>query len=322
MSPYPAIQAESLSKTYFFPWSRRRVEALRDLTLSIPAGSSFGLLGPNGAGKTTFLKILLGMATPSSGSAHLLGQPVGQFAARERVGYLPEGGSLPGYHTGRSFLRLHARLAGLSGTSMESRIDAVLEMVSMREWQTVRLDRYSKGMAQRLGLAQALLGDPQLLVLDEPTDGVDPVGRALLRDVLEALNQQGVTIFVNSHILAEVELFCRRVAILHQGRLALQGDVADLVQQAGYRLQWTSPHSGVIPTPLPTVGDHPSQEPPQWDEDRQLWSVELPDTVALNQAIDALRQQGALIESVERAHASLEQVFLRTIRGVEEARNA
>jgi ABC-2 type transport system ATP-binding protein len=297
----PAIQVEFLSKTYTLPWSRRRVEALTNLTLRIPRGTSFGLLGPNGAGKTTFVKILLGLARPTSGRVNLFGESIGPYLLRQRVGYLPEGGSFPNYHTGRSLLELHGRLAGLLGTALNKRVEEILDLVAMREWEHVSLSRYSKGMVQRIGLGQALLGNPDLLVLDEPTDGVDPVGRALVREVLERLNQNGVTIFINSHILAEVELFCRRVAILHRGKVVLDGEVTDLTQGAGYHLRWTSPQ--------PVIA-HATRT-----EQDGCWSATFPDVESLNAAIDTLRQHAALIDRVERRQTSLEQVFLRAVRG-------
>lgn len=303
----PAIEAESLSKTYTLPWSRRRIEALAGVTLSVPRGASFGLLGPNGAGKTTFVKVLLGMTRPTAGDVRLFNNPVGDFSIRKRIGYLPEGGSFPNYHTGRSLLELHGRLAGLQGTALQKRVEEILDLVAMRDWDDVSLSRYSKGMMQRIGLGQALLGNPDLLMLDEPTDGVDPVGRALVREVLERLNQNGVTIFLNSHILAEVELFCRRVAILHRGRVVLDGDVAELTQGAGYQLRWSAP----AVSPQPKIGNAILTDQPS------VWSSNYDNVESLNAAIDTLRQQGALIERVERRQASLEQVFLRAVRGEE-----
>lgn len=305
MSHAPAIEADSLRKTYTLPWRRRRVEALSGLSLQVPRGSAFGLLGPNGAGKTTFVKILLGMTRATEGSASLLGQRVGVFTARQQVGYLPEGGRFPSYHTGRSLLELHGQLAGLHGAALAKRVDEVLDLVAMRDWEHVGLGRYSKGMVQRIGLAQAMLGSPDLLMLDEPTDGVDPVGRALVREVLDRLNQSGVTIFLNSHILAEVELFCRQVAILHRGRVVLEGDVASLTRKAGYLLKWRTPGD---PSAALLEGAEAAAEP-------GVWTATYTDLAALNAAIDTLRQQGALVERVERCQTSLEQVFLQAVRG-------
>lgn len=299
MTTSSAIHTEALAKTYVLPFARRRVEALRGVSLDVPAGSIFGLLGPNGAGKTTFVKILLGMTRATTGEARLLGAPVGDFRARRHVGYLPEGGRFPGYHTGRSLLVLHGHLAGLHGPSLAARVDEVLDLVSMRPWQHVRLSRYSKGMVQRLGLAQAMLGRPGLLMLDEPTDGVDPVGRAEIREVLDRLNAGGVTIFLNSHILAEVELFCRHVAILVKGKLQLQGEIAALTRQAGYRLTWQPSAASVAPHPAATAAS--------------LRSHDYPDLTSMNAAIDQLRAQGERIVRAEPCQASLEQVFLQAV---------
>lgn len=305
MTSTTAIAANALSKTYVLPLARRRVEALRGISLEVPSGSVFGLLGPNGAGKTTFVKILLGMTRPTAGDAHMLGSPVGDFRARRHVGYLPEGGRFPGYHTGRSLLRMHGYLAGLHGRALAARVDEVLDLVSMRPWQHMRLSRYSKGMVQRIGLAQALLARPALLMLDEPTDGVDPVGRAEVRELLDRLNSQGVTVFLNSHILAEVELFCRQVAILVRGTLRLQGDIADLTRQAGYRLCWQ-----VAPAAAgQALGKDASATHTQ----------DFPSLAEMNLAIDRLRSHGAVILRAGRCQASLEEVFLKAVQQTEAA---
>lgn len=297
------IAVQNLTKTYVLPFSRRRVEALRGVSLTVPDGSTFGLLGPNGAGKTTLVKILLGLTRPTSGGAQLLGQPAGDFAARGKVGYLPEGGRFPSYHTGRSLLRMQGQLAGLQGMGLHRLVDEMLDLVSMRNWQDVRIARYSKGMVQRIGLAQAMLSAPALLMLDEPTDGVDPVGRAEIREILDRLNQRGVTVFLNSHILAEVELFCHQVAILHRGKLRLQGRVQDLTRQAGYRLRYKT-------TPFGGSGGMD-------DMNVEATETEFPDAPTMNAAIDRLRAEGAFILHAERCQSSLEQVFLQAIHGEE-----
>jgi ABC-2 type transport system ATP-binding protein len=209
---------------------RRPVSALNGVSLSARAGEVFGLLGPNGAGKTTLIKILLGVVKPSGGTATLFGQPVGSAAARQRVGYLPESLRVDRHHTARSALRYYGRLSRMNAHEIERRSDELLELVGLRGRDRESVRRFSKGMYQRLGLAQALMHDPDLLVLDEPTDGLDPVGRNEVRKVIERLRDSGKTIFLNSHILQEVEMVCTRVAILAHGQIRGSGTVEELAR--------------------------------------------------------------------------------------------
>ena len=183
------------------------------------AGEIFGLLGPNGAGKTTLIKVLLGLVHKTSGDAELLGRPAGDIEARRQIGYLPEQHRIPHHLTGNTALEYYGRLSNMSMSDIRRRRPELLETVGLRRWGRTLVRKYSKGMTQRLGLAQAMLHDPELLILDEPTDGVDPVGRAEIRDILGRLKSEGKTIFLNSHLLQEIELVCDRVAILGQGKL-------------------------------------------------------------------------------------------------------
>ena len=194
--------------------------AVRDLSLSVPRGEVFGFLGPNGAGKTTSMKMLLGLVRPTSGSGQLLGAPLGVPSARARVGYLPEHFAFHEWLQGRELLRFHARLLGVPSGGMEPHIDGLLSRVGLAEAGGRCLREYSKGMKQRLGLAQALLGEPEIVFLDEPTSGLDPLGRRLVRDVIHELKGGGVTVFLNSHLLSEVEITCDRVAFVKDGRVA------------------------------------------------------------------------------------------------------
>jgi len=208
-----ALEALSLRKD-FGPKT-----AVRDLTLSVPRGEVFGFLGPNGAGKTTSVKMLLGLVRPSAGRGRLLGRPVGEARARARVGYLPEHFAFHEWLRGRELLRFHGRLLGLRGSSLEAGIEALLHRVELSEAADRCLQEYSKGMKQRLGLAQALLGEPELVFLDEPTSGLDPLGRLLVRDVIRDLKARGTTVILNSHLLSEVEVTCDRVAFVREGRV-------------------------------------------------------------------------------------------------------
>ncbi|MDA8744702.1 ABC transporter ATP-binding protein [Rubripirellula amarantea] len=220
-----------MRKTYG-KWSltnrRQQVEALCGVTLDAYAGEVFGLLGPNGAGKTTLIKTLLGVVKPTSGSASLFGSPVGSSASRKRVGYLPESLRVDRHHTARSALNFYGRLSQMDTASIHRRSDELLELVGLRGRDRESVRRFSKGMYQRLGLAQALMHDPDLLVLDEPTDGLDPVGRNEVRKVIERLRDLGKTIFLNSHILQEVELVCTRVAIMARGNILAIGPIETL----------------------------------------------------------------------------------------------
>jgi ABC-2 type transport system ATP-binding protein len=220
-----AIETQGVEKVFRSLWRRREVRAVDDVSLSVERGATFGLLGPNGAGKTTFVKLLLGVVHPTAGVARLFGSDARLPASRRSAGYLPENHRFPTYLTGTGMLDFYAALSGMAARDRKKRIPELLAMVGIEKWSGVRLKKYSKGMLQRLGLAQALMHSPSLLILDEPSDGVDPVGRREIREILRSLEETGVTIFINSHLLVEVELLCQEVAILHKGKVALRGKV-------------------------------------------------------------------------------------------------
>ena len=196
--------------------------AVDDLSLTVHAGEIFGFLGPNGAGKTTSIKMLLALVTPDEGDGEVLGEPIGSRAARARVGFLPEHCRFHDSLTARELVRFHGRLHGMRGQALETRIDQLLSRVDMLDAADRPLRGYSKGMLQRAGLAQALVNDPRLVFLDEPTSGLDPLGRLLVRDILGELRSNGVSVFLNSHLLGEVEATCDRVAFVKQGRVVHQ----------------------------------------------------------------------------------------------------
>ena len=218
----PAIATSGLRKAY-----GTRV-ALHDLTLAVQPGEVFGFLGPNGAGKTTAMKILLGLVRPSGGEALVFGRPPAEPAARRRIGYLPEHFRFQEWATGDELLDFHGRLSGLGGAERGARIPELLERVGLAGRGGERVRRYSKGMTQRLGLALALLHRPELVLLDEPTSALDPVGRREVRELVRELADGGVTVFLNSHLLTEVEAVCDRVAIVSQGRVVASGPLDDL----------------------------------------------------------------------------------------------
>lgn len=193
--------------------------AVRRLTLEVARGEVFGFLGPNGAGKSTSVKMLLGLVSPTSGEAEILGQPVGDVKTRSRVGFLPEHFRFYDWLTGEELLKLHGRLYGMSHAALRERVPVLLDLVGLTPHRNKRLRDFSKGMLQRIGLAQALINDPDLILLDEPTSGLDPIGRRLVRDIIKAQRDRGATVLLNSHLLGEVEITCDRVAFIKDGEV-------------------------------------------------------------------------------------------------------
>jgi ABC-2 type transport system ATP-binding protein len=224
-----AIAIEGLVRDFSLGFGRLAVRAVDHLTLAVAEGEIFGLLGPNGSGKSTTIKVLLGLLAPSAGAAHVFGVPCGRPEARRDVGYLPEAPEFPRFLTGRELVRFYARLCAVPRTQVEARIAEVLAWVGLGAAADRRVATYSKGMLQRIGLAQALVHDPRLVILDEPTAGVDPVGSAEMARLIRDLKARGKTVLLSSHLLAQVEDICDRVAILHRGRLLMAGPVGDLV---------------------------------------------------------------------------------------------
>jgi ABC-2 type transport system ATP-binding protein len=220
----PAIEITNLKKSY------GRTVALHDLTLSVQPGEVFGFLGPNGAGKTTTVKILLGLVRPTAGQARIFGLPTTDPEARRQVGYLPENFRFQEWLTGVELLELHADLADLPTAERARRIPEVLRMVGLEDRGADRIRTYSKGMMQRVGLAQAIVHKPRLVLLDEPTSALDPIGRREVRDLIRSLSASGMTVFLNSHLLSEIELVCDRVAIIDRGRVVQSGRLDDLVR--------------------------------------------------------------------------------------------
>jgi ABC-2 type transport system ATP-binding protein len=304
--PAYAIETEGLTKVFRARFSGRELRACDDISIRVPVGSTYGLLGPNGAGKTTFVKTLLSCTHPTAGRALVFGQDSRHPDARRPIGYLPENHRFPTYMTGRDMLDFYGALSGMDAASRRRRIPEVLAQVGLEERaHNLRLGKYSKGMLQRVGLAQALIHSPRLLVLDEPGDGVDPVGRRHIRDVLQSLEQQGVTIFLNSHLLTEVELFCREVAIIQKGRLALSGMVAELTAGSGYRIEGIH-----VPETLET--DLRARARSFSSNNGSLQLLFATRTEA-NQALDLLRSNGCEVESMARTRSTLEDVFMKTV---------
>ena len=300
-----AIEAEGLVKIFRSRWSGKEVRAVDGISLRVERGSTFGLLGPNGAGKTTFVKLLLSAAHPTAGRATVFGRDSREPEARRPIGYLPENHRFPTYMTGRSMLDFYGALSGMDAASRRKRIPELLATVGLAEWGDVRLGKYSKGMLQRVGLAQALMHAPTLLILDEPTDGVDPIGRRQIREILQTLEQQGVTIFLNSHLLAEVELFCHDVAIIHRGRVALEGKVKDLTAGSGYRVEAEN-----VPERLQQDLRNRARALAERNGNIEFIFASREEA---NQAVDLLRAEHCAIEAVARTNSTLEDIFVKVV---------
>jgi ABC-2 type transport system ATP-binding protein len=298
-----ALSTNSLVKTYGS--GPRAVHALQAVSLDIAEGEIFSLLGPNGAGKTTLIKCLLGVVFANGGSASILGHPLASVKAKEHIGYLPENHKYPAHLKGRQVLDYFGKLSGIKEPKLSRRIDETLATVGMSDWADTKVQKYSKGMMQRLGLAQALINDPALLILDEPTDGVDPVGRKEIREVLLALKSIGKTVLMNSHLLSEVERISDRVAIMDHGKIIRDGTISDLtIAQDIYQIQLKDASDHVL---AGLTGLRPVAAGGQLEF--ACHSVE-----ELNGVIDELRRRGALIESLTPKKGSLEDLFVDLIQ--------
>jgi ABC-2 type transport system ATP-binding protein len=226
----PAVQIENISKFFPVPLRRQRVQAVKNLSLVVDPGQVYGLLGPNGCGKSTTLKILLGLVTPNSGRALLFGKDSREYRSRRDVGFLPENPYFHKFLTAAELLSFHGKICGLSGKKLNARIDELIDLVGLRVARDRRVGGFSKGMLQRIGLAQALVHDPGLVVLDEPTAGVDPAGSHQIRDLILDLKKRGKTILLTSHLLEQVQEICDRVGIMARGEMIREGALEDLVR--------------------------------------------------------------------------------------------
>lgn len=306
-----AIEISNISKTYESTFRKTKVDALIDLSLSVPSGSIFGLLGPNGAGKTTLIKILLSICFPTSGSAKVLNEEISNYNLKYRIGYLPENHKFPSYLSGGDCLRYFGKLSGMEGLNLEKKIDDLLELVKMTQWKKIKIKSYSKGMMQRLGIAQALLNDPELILLDEPTDGVDPIGRKEIRDILSDLKMKGKTIFLNSHLLSEVEMVSDRVAILNKGKLIREGTVRELTEKRHeYSFEFESRIDEEVYFYLAAQFNivHIKDS---------IYTVLVSDIIELNKLIDALRAKSISIKEIIQKKSSLEEMFISLITDAE-----
>ncbi len=316
----PAIDVHQLRKVYREGLVvRHSLEALKGVSFTIARGEIFGLLGPNGAGKTTFVKVLLGIVRKSGGTATLLGLPAGSCASRRKIGYLPENLRIPRHLNARSALALYGQLSGMSLKAIRTRGNDLLEQVGLADRAGDSVKKYSKGMLQRLGLAIALLHDPELIFMDEPTDGLDPVGRAQIRHLMQRLKEQGKTIFLNSHLLQEVELICDRVAILDRGVVRGIGTVEELVPQDVAGIKLTLHLLGTRTAVEEVLGNYASTLLRPLGPDEFEVQLRLPDQHDVDACIDRLRKHGVSIRSLIPQRLSLEDAFLEILNLTQES---
>ena len=342
-----AIDISNASKTY-----KGKIHALRGVDLHVGRGEVFGLLGPNGAGKSTLVKILMTVIRPSTVSGTVLGKPVTDKSTLARVGYLPEHHRFPDYLKGWQVLDFYGGMAGIPRKTRKQRIGQLLELVGMQDWSTKRIKQYSKGMRQRVGLAQALMNDPDLVLLDEPTDGVDPKGRRDIRGICQQLKDEGRTVFINSHLLSELEMVCDRVAIMVQGLVAQQGTIDELTEgQEHYHIELAGdperleaamrtalPNTGIVKQlPPPSEQAQSAHQPPpqhagrpanlarvsaargelttgEWIEiNRESLRIGTADPEAVRPIVKALVDGGHTIKTLSRHRPSLEDLFMAAI---------
>jgi ABC-2 type transport system ATP-binding protein len=294
----PAIRTQDLAKRY------GSINALAGLTMTIPRGDIFGFLGPNGAGKTTAVKLLLGLTPPTSGDAEVLGAPIGDREALRRVGYLPELFRYQSWLTAREVLRLHCELAGIDRAAWQREIEDALAIVGLSDRGAGRVGTFSKGMQQRLGLGVALLGAPDLIVLDEPTSALDPVGRHDVREIIRGLGERGTTVFLNSHLLSEVEQVCHRVAIVDHGRVVAQGTLDELLGGDTVRIRATGLDRAAK---MSLARGGRLDDEGDWLVIRGIDGERVPEIVA------EIVRLGGQVYAVEPRHESLEDRFLRLL---------
>jgi ABC-2 type transport system ATP-binding protein len=302
------LRLVGLTKTFRPGWGSRGTTVVDHLDLEVHQGEVFGFLGPNGAGKTTTLKILMGLIYPTSGKAWLLERELGDVAVKHQIGFLPEAPYFYDYLTGEEFLRFYGQLFGLGGHKLVDRITELLQMVGLSEARRLQLRKFSKGMLQRIGLAQALINDPQLVILDEPMSGLDPIGRREVRDIILRLKEEGKTIFFSSHILPDVEMICDRVGILVKGRLRAIGTLHELVGTASI-------------TSVEIEVEKPAEAVLQAVEDLggtvvrsgAMAFIRLRNEERVEEVLELIRRHGGRLVSMVPQKRSLEDLFLKEV---------
>ena len=313
-----AIRAEELTKDYAIGfWRKRPYRALDRLSLSIDQGEVFGFLGPNGAGKTTTLKLLMQLVYPTSGVAEILGHPVGHVATRQRIGYLPENPYFYDYLTAEELLSYFAQLFGYPAADRAKRVSSLLDRVGLGAERRLQLRKFSKGMVQRVGIAQALINDPEVVFLDEPMSGLDPLGRRDVRALILELRDQGRTVFFSSHILADAEALCSRVAVVAGGRLAASGRVSEILafEVRGWELVMSGLRPEVIARLTPAAKRIVEISPGRY-------SIELALDHPPERILSELAATGASLVSLNPVHDTLEDFFIKRVAEVGSARPA
>jgi ABC-2 type transport system ATP-binding protein len=303
------LKTKALRKMFKVGFWGRSVTALEGLDLEVRQGEVFGFLGPNGAGKTTTIKMLMGLIYPTSGQAWLFGRPIGDQESKARLGFLPESPYFYDYLTGLEFLQFYGHLFGIRGAALEKRIDELLDLVGMSHARHLQLRKFSKGMLQRVGIAQALINDPELVVLDEPMSGLDPIGRKEIRDLILRLKESGKTIFFSSHILHDAELLCDRVAIILKGKLVACGSVSELIDEgATHSVEVVIDglgSEGLVR--LRQLADRVIIQGPQ------VLAV-LPSRQQVGQVLEIIRGAKATLVSLTPQKGSLEDLFIREVK--------
>jgi ABC-2 type transport system ATP-binding protein len=309
-----AVSCRGLGKTYRLGFRARKVEALRALDLAVAAGSIYGFVGPNGAGKSTTIKILVGLVRPTTGTASLFGRPIEAPAARLQIGYLPENPSFHDFMRPLEVLRYLGKLSGLSGADLDRRAEALIDRVGLGHARDLTVRKFSKGMVQRLGLAQALVHDPPLLILDEPMSGLDPVGRKEVRDLILELGRQGKTVFFSTHILSDVETICDRVGMLLHGALVREGPLGSLLDGTVRSVEVRC--AGLSPTVAAELRAAAVDGGPVPDGH----AFSFPGLEAANAAAARLVASGARLLSVQPHRETLEETFMRLARAADATR--
>jgi len=299
------IKTENLTKVFKVGFQGKKITALSDLNLNVHQGEIFGFLGPNGAGKTTTIKILMGLIYPTSGNALLFGRPAGETKIKERIGFLPEQPYFYDYLTAAEFLTFYGRLFGIPGGELRSRMEALLPMVGLSHARDIQLRKFSKGMLQRVGIAQALINYPDLVVLDEPMSGLDPVGRKEVRDMILRLRDEGKTVFFSSHIIPDVELICNRVGILLKGKLVNVGKLNEILEaRVKYVEIVAQGGEESLPGSLRQMGASVYEASDQM-------SIRIPDESQIDGVLDRIREAKGKIVSVIPQKETLEEHFMK-----------
>jgi len=308
----PAIRTFNLTKVYEGARASQDVRALTDLNLEVQPGELYGYLGPNGSGKTTTIKVILGLIFPTSGHVEVFGDgDIGSARVKKRIGYLPEGAYYPDFLRGEEILKYYGRLYGLGGKELDRRVSAVMDQVGISHARKRLLRSYSKGMRQRIGLAQALISDPDILILDEPTTGLDPIARKEIRDILAGLRDAGKTLLISSHELLEVELICDRVGILFEGVLQRQGTLAELLETRDLQVEvdgWKPELAGQLPPKGITLEDAVGGRA----------RLRMPSGTGAEAAVALCRELKLNVASIMPRRETLEELFVRVVKSAKE----